>query len=525
MEYKIYSHNKISKIYEFEYYNLIDIENDFGKRKWRIGKFLDLLYRKRIRVRGNDDGDSLSVKGYVYVNSKDIEGILGISHNKDSIKILVDKGLIFKDDSGNKRNKFDYNKMLSFFKLNDEFFNCKKKKIGIENGVLNKYLDKRIERVNEEFNKKSDKLLLWERYCCINSDLNIQNLDEVIDLRVENKLYEMNEKLSWDFVGVKIKNRINKNLNDIENWKTKYRIDKKNEYDIIVDDLNDLKSNKFSDLDNVFKRDGYGKRLYNSYSRVIREYRKYIKIDNEEVVELDIKSCFLSLLYVFIKRLNSDSKDELIIDIRNKLIELNGDLNERNGLEFIDKFKFIFENDGVLWDEENDIEFRDYYDLIRLSYGLDLYNEMSRKSFKELVFKVLFSDNINKLGISIGNENITQIENRLFGVDGKKLINDLRKIGLNKWIENKGGKIKKYNRGNNISLILMMMENNLMDKIRDKLIDEDIKFISVFDSLIVKKSEYKEIFKLGNSILKDIDKSLNFSIKTDTNFEDIISKR
>ena len=69
------------------------------------------------------------------------------------------------------------------------------------------------------------------------------------------------------------------------------------------------------------------------------------------------------------------------------------------------------------------------------------------------------------------------------------------------------------------------MENNLMDKIRDKLIDEDIKFISVFDSLIVKKSEYKEIFKLGNSILKDIDKSLNFSIKTDTNFEDIISKR
>ena len=101
----------------------------------------------------------------------------------------------------------------------------------------------------------------------------------------------------------------------------------------------------------------------------------------------------------------------------------------------------------------------------------------------------------------------------------------MRKIGLNKWIENKGGKIKKYNRGNNISLILMMMENNLMDKIRDKLIDEDIKFISVFDSLIVKKSEYKEIFKLGNSILKDIDKSLNFSIKTDTNFEDIISKR
>ena len=121
MKYKEYSHNNISKIYEFECYNLIDIENDFGKKKWRIGKFLDLLYRKRIRIRGNEDGDFLSVKGYVYVSNKDIEGILGIRHYKDSIKILVDKGLIFKDDSGNKRNRFDYNKKLSFFKLNDNF--------------------------------------------------------------------------------------------------------------------------------------------------------------------------------------------------------------------------------------------------------------------------------------------------------------------------------------------------------------------------------------------------------------------
>ena len=229
----------------------------------------------------------------------------------------------------------------------------------------------------------------------------------------------------------------------------------------------------------------------------------------------------MSLLYVFIKRLNSDSKDELIIDIRNKLIELNGDLNERNGLEFIDKFKFIFENDGVLWNEENDIEFRDYYDLIRLSYGLDLYNEMSRKSFKELVFKVLFSDNLSKRGISIGNENITQIENRLFGVDGKKLINDLRKIGLNNWIENKGGRIKKYNRGNNVSLLLMIYENTVMDILRLKLMNENIKFISVFDSLIVRKSKYKEVFKMGNSVLRDIDKSLKFSLKTDMDWNEI----
>ena len=521
MKYKEYSHNNISKIYEFECYNLIDIENDFGKKKWRIGKFLDLLYRKRIRIRGSEDGDNLSVKGYVYVSNKDIEGILGVYYYKDSIKILIDKGLIFKDDSGNKRNRFDYNKKLSFFKLNDEFFNCNKKKIEIENGVLNRYLDKRNDRVKKDFIKKSDDLLLWEKYCCVNSDLNIQNLDKVIDLRVENKLNEMNEKLSWDFVGVKMKNRINKNLNDIESWKTKYRNDKKNEYDIIVDDLNYLKSNKFSDLDNVFKRDGYGKRLYNSYSRVIREYRKYIKIDNEEVVELDIKSCFLSLLYVFIKRLNSDIDDDLVIDVKKKLNGLDGSFESRNGIEFVNKFKSIFENDGIYSNEDNSIEFSDYYDLIRLSYGEKKYNELSRNSFKELVFKVLFSDSNIKKTIKMENENIDKIENRLFGGEGKKLMNDLRKIDLNNWIENKGGRIKKYNRGNNISLILMNYENRVMDILRLILMDKRIKFISVFDSLMVKKSDYKKVFKLGNSVLSDIDKSLKFSIKTDLSWEEI----
>ena len=522
MKYKKYNHNNISKIYEFECYNLIDIENDFGKRKWRIGKFLDLLYRKRIRVRGNEDGDICVIKGYVYVSSKDIEGILGIRHYKDSIKFLVDKGLIF-NGCGNKRNKFDYNKMLTLIKLNDEFFNCNKKKIEIENGVLNRYLDKRNKRVEEEFIKKykNDDLLLWEKYCCFNSDLNIQCLDEVIDLRVKNKLNEMNEKLSWDFVGVRIKNRINKNLNDVESWKTKYRIKKKNEYDIIVDDLNYLKSNKFSDLDNVFKRDGYGKRLYNSYSRVIREYRKYIKIDNEEVVELDIKSCFLSLLYVFIKRLNSDVDDDLVIDVKKKLNELDGSFESRNGIEFVNKFKSIFENDGIYSNEDNSIEFSDYYDLIRLSYGEKKYNELSRNSFKELVFKVLFSDSNIKKTIKMEDENIDEIENRLFGVGGKILMNDLRKIDLSNWIENKGGRIKKYNRGNNISLILMNYENRVMDILRFKLMNKRIKFISVFDSLLVKKSDYKKVFKLGNNILSDVDKSLKFSIKTDINWEEI----
>ena len=59
----------------------------------------------------------------------------------------------------------------------------------------------------------------------------------------------------------------------------------------------------------------------------------------------------------------------------------------------------------------------------------------------------------------------------------------------------------------------MMMENNLMDGIREKLIDEDIKFISVFDSLMIKKSEGKKVLKMVNNMLSVIDNSLKFRMK------------
>lgn len=524
MKYKKYEHINKSKIYEFECYNIIEIERDFGNRKWRVGKFLDLLYRKRIRIRGSEDGDYLNSKGYVYVSDKEIEGILGKGHGKSSIKLLMELRIIEKGKNYNKRNKFDFNKMLSFYKLKDEFFEVNKNIIEIENGVFNRYLDKRNGRIIEDFKKKNDELVLWERYCCVNSDLDIQDLEVVIDRRIHNKIDEMREMISWDFISKREWKRLNKTLNNIDEWERKYRINKVNEYEVLREDLEELKSNNFSDLGEVFKRDGYGKRLYNSYSRVIREYREYVKIEDEYCVELDIESCFLSLLYVFIKRLNSDVDDDLVIDVRKKLNELDGGFERRNGIEFVNKFSNIFESDGYFWDEKNNIEVSDYYDRIRLSYGEEMYDELSRKMFKKLVFKVLFSDGIIKKGIKMKNEGIDEIENRLFGKEGKILINDLRKIDLSNWIEDKGGRKKKYNRGNNISLILMNYENKIMDVLRRILVDKRIKFISVFDSLIVKKTDYKKVYKLGNSILSDIDRSLKFNIKTEMSWEERISR-
>tara|TARA_R110000787_G_scaffold83306_1_gene179485 strand:+ start:217 stop:1803 length:1587 start_codon:yes stop_codon:yes gene_type:complete len=515
-------YSKKFEMYDFEFFDVEKIDFFYGeKKKYRIGKFISLIYKKCIRSRNKDDRSYLNRNGFVYVSKREIEDLLGIRDNLKLIRSLSKSGLIKFRREG--RSKYDYNKKLWFFKLDDRFYSCKKSRIKIEDDILNRRLDKLNDFKKKKLGlgenievDKLDKFVLYELYSCKNSNLNIQNLDEVIENRIENKLNEIRDRVSWIWISNKKRNKELSKISELENWKDEYRIELRNKYEIIIEDLDNLKNGNYIELsESYFKRDNYGKRLYNLYSRVIREYRDYVKIDNEDVVELDIKSCMISLLYVFIKELNKESvNSNLIVDVKDKLLKLNnGSIENRNGSDFIDKYKIVFDGNGVFWSDKNEIEFDDYYDFIRVSYGIEMYRSMSRRCFKDLLWSVLFSGKIKSKGIKIGKENIDKIELRLLGNSGKKLINDIKKIDLRDWIKDKGGRRKKYDSGKNVSLILMMMENNLMDMIRDKLIDDDIKFISVFDSLMIKKSEGKKVLKMVNKMLSVIDNSLKFRMK------------
>ena len=81
MGYKKYVNGKKFKIYDFGYFSLSEIGECFGdKKKYRIGKFLDKVYRSKIRSRSSEEGDRLLISGFVYVSIKDLEGILGIRY-------------------------------------------------------------------------------------------------------------------------------------------------------------------------------------------------------------------------------------------------------------------------------------------------------------------------------------------------------------------------------------------------------------------------------------------------------------
>ncbi len=542
--YKRIEYERKGKIFDFECYSIDDIERDFGnKLKWRIGKFIDLVFRKvnyKIRF---ENRDWLSRNGFVYVSKKDIEGILG-KYWSDILKDLSKKKKILKVRRlGN--SVYDFNKKYWWIGFGNKWNyrnNSNKKWVEIDNGILNRFLDKRNnvvrkklgydlklkDIVNEESKelKKGiirDRLLLYEIRCCINSDLIIENLDNVIDNRIKNKIEEWSDRSSWIWNSRKKSDKIVEEVfSDLKSWKEERKFEYKNKYEVIKSDLEKLRNWNVGDLsEDYFKRDEFGGRLYNFYSRVIREFREYILLDNEEVVELDIKSCMVSLFFKLVRDLNNDINDDGLIKlVKNRLNDLYKergylDISDRNGKDFLEKYKSVFELDGVFWNEENEIEFDNYYDSIKEKFGLDVFRSMSKNCFKDLCWVILFSGRKKLRGLNVNGINVKEIERIMFGYSGRNLVNDLKEINVYELFKWKGiGRSRNYDRSKNISLILMNMENRLMDIMRNVLIKNGYMFISMFDSFIVKKSESKIILELLNENLSYIDRVLKFKDKS-----------
>ena len=399
--------------------------------------------------------------------------------------------------------------------MNREFFKCKKRLIEIEEGVLNKWIGKNNKNSRKKYEvkniKKNDKngiddFVIYELECCKKTDVLIYDLDSVIENRVNNKLNDLQNESIWSWIS---KRKIKKNrelLKNIDNWKNDYRVELKNRFQYLKDDLYNLKIGNYENVD--CKRDNYGRRLYNFYSRIIREFRKFIKIDGEESIEIDIKSSHISILYYLIVELNNDDCDnEFINDIKIQLEKLG---NKNLGRDFLKKHKSIFEGEGILWSNDDEIdEYNDFYGFMKSCFN----DNSDRFEYKKFINNILNSDSLrSKKNFNYKGYNIDELEKLFFGNGGYELINDLKKIDLFKYVSKDDGRIKPFNRSKNISLILHKLENELMDSCRKLMIDNNIIFISMFDSFIVKKNGSKKVMDMLNKELQTITKVVKFRI-------------
>ena len=502
------------KIYNFEYFDLELIEELYGKgRKYGLGKFLSKLYKRTIVFKDVDEDDGyLLNKGFVYLSKIEIERYLGSGKKNGEfewytiIQSLSQRGIIKYRRSGN--NPFDFNKKMWFFRLNDEFFNCKKTYIDVESKTLIKWLNKQnnisLNKVigdREKGVKGMDKFLLYELDVCIGTDLSIDDLDLVIDQRISNKLSEYRDKLKWDWLGQKQKKKIVNKLFDEEIFIGRYKKLLKQKYNTLQLDLEHLRKGEYFELSSeYFRRDNYGYRIYNIYSRCIREFRDHIKIDGEDTVEIDLKNSMISIFYYFIKLINDgnkNSKYHLIKEVYHKLIKHNdGEIDDiKLGLFYLERWNYIIE-----YGEEFN---NDYYNFLKKESG---YDELSRNSFKELLWLVLFGNEQQLQSLKLKDQNYSEIKHLLLG-QSRFLVDDLRQISLYNW--NK----KNYKKYKNISLILHTLERMIMDRVSEVMIKNNYKYISIFDSFIIKKSEGEEIQKLLNDTVESIDKVFTFRLK------------
>jgi hypothetical protein len=485
--------NKRSKIdlkyirYEFSCFDDREIEMVFGWNNIdKIGKFLYLIYKKSITKKiDNEDGEK-----WVYVDkNEDEKQILGSDYFLN-IRLKLEELKLIKIKVG-KLNR--YKKEVLLYRLNEKFYSCIKREVWIRNRSLNKKLSLRYKnKINE------DDLIRNEVENCKFLEIidSKYDLDGIIDKRIKRKKKEYYEKSRYDFEGDrKIKNYENKILK----YDTINRNEINNRFELLR--LN-IKEIKFGENDLIYRDKNYGGRIYNIINCVDKEFRELLRLDGEKLVEVDMVCGYVSLLYRLFKVIENENNlynNELDIEIRNKV----GDVN---GFDFIHYYKnLVYEvRDGI------DFYLFIYFNLISdVNLFGDKKDRVGRKEVKKEnrnYIKGLVINLINGKDEFLKNKRF--IDNKydyrelcelIFKKNGFECLSKLKGIEIDfKFGYNYYG----YEKYKNISKILNLYEVEIMNEKSKLLMREDIKYISLFDGLLVKESDKDRVLKILNGNCK-----------------------
>lgn len=244
------------------------------------------------------------------------------------------------------------------------------------------------------------------------------------------------------------------------------------------------------------------RRLYSELTYCNKEIRKYLKINNNDVCEVDIKN---SHLYILASMLNKDfiltnDKNFSLFRIDNKIYNsFNSNHSISNKL-----LKFnLFKNHYLI---NNNIKHNDYTMLLYMSR---IFDNVDVKSFQNLPFEKGIYHHLNN-SLYQGQQNIPYIKkNVMFFLNMKKFRNhnDLvcRMRSQFPTVDETVKIYNGYNKDNkNLSVLLQRVESYLLLEVGVKNVlskYSDIKFLSVHDSIVVEKKFGEEVKSmLENSI-------------------------
>lgn len=446
-------------LYDFSFYSIDEIKKDFGSGLYeKVGLFISKLYQDQLKGRFKA-GD----ENWVYWSRADLDRFLTYKW-----KEVVDKLIAFgKVEKFFKASRYKVGSELRYFKLNDGFWsdgNPIKAKIRL--------IDARYELsikayYNALINDRKGILKVLEG-TLDKTSLIIKDIDKVINKKWLDKVDRENAELSNDFISKREKGRISKKLGDLNKYEREYKVVLRCYYDLLVE----IQDKQFIDEKRAHYRlntSDFGGRIVHLYSNTPREFRKYLKIEGEEVEEIDIRSSQPSFLYVMLDRgylFRGELRDKLIENYPQEYLNMLSVVNAGDRLDFYN------------------------YMAIKL-YGLGYAkNRNVRLQMKTLFYRIIFSNPRDKIA---GFDKRTLII-KLFGNGFYNFLLELskQKLDLSK------------DHYKNLSKLLQKQESDLLYKVMVRL---EVPYLPLYDSLIVKKSDTAHV----RAVFKDVFKELHLA--------------
>lgn len=475
--------------YEFSIYNDKDIEKEFG---WsyidRIGKFIFLLYKSGLEV------ERIKGKRFVFVDTnKMVLGILG-SDYKDIIRRLDEELNII--DLRFSKGKFG--KVKVEYKLNDLFFerSCYRRVVWIRNSRLIRFLDNFYKK---DF--KEDKYLLYEISVCkrLSLEYNVNGLNVLLDRRIKRLKEEDFIDKDWDFLSEK--DKLNKRRGWDESRVAEYFRLGKVYFELLKLDIESLKYGGYN-FRGFGLDENFSGRINNIINNKFREFRGLLKIDGDNLIDIDMVNGYVSLLYRVLKGIRDVEYGSSVFD--DKIKDCLGDLN---GNDFLEEYSICF--DG------NKDEREDFYNYlgVRLGNVVEMkFDKDVRRYYKNLVLYLINGEEEDGRRKKYINDTYSydEIMELIFCKNGYAVIRKLKSSVF----DFKIGKIYYgYERFKNMSKILMSMEVIIMKGIWDLLIAEKLCYISLYDGMLVKKKDKLRVVEIVESKLVGINSCIRMKYK------------
>ena len=470
------------KIYDFKFYGIDRIKKDFDYKLWeKISMFLTELY--------NEHYNRYKFKDWkrIYMDADRIRLYLGKDYNK--ILDKLDKlGVIDLDKKINQHNAYQYVKYIG---LSDGFRNVKGELFeevnmtseSFQNSIFNYYYKKINNREGVE--KFVEKVL-------DNSSFELSDIKRAeLDLDIaESKFEEEINRLQSNYVSDKEKEEIKLNLEDKDKFIEDYLMYASHYYDGYLRKMNCIEGKRRFNYG--IKVDEYGKRLSHIVSNMPKRYRKHLKIDEEEVVEVDIVSSQVAFLTILLNKLFNSEED---FNENNessfggvRISELKKEVSDKVRSPFIlmDKLSMFYSEDNV-----------------KSTHDLDLYKYMSMKLVS---LKSIGDTNVRTdmkgvfMGLLFGStkfekykgKNRKQIIDNVFGYDFFELLQSIERLDV------EGIEKKKYR---NLSALLQREESKFLNEVMAELMKDEVKFLPLYDCLITKKRDKERVEEAFNSVI------------------------